>query len=105
MAVVAVCLEEEHRYTVLIEDNAFKQQRLTDLRLLKGDRIIADFDDPTVALLVKTRGCRPSQVLPFESRIASVHVQQGQDEVVSLSLSTRLPEPVDVGLRHRPAVR
>jgi len=60
MAVVAVCLEEEHRYTVFIEDNALKQQRLTDL-LLKGDRIIADFDDPTVALLVKTRGCRPSQ--------------------------------------------
>ena len=47
--------------------------------------------------LSNERGYRPSRIWPFESRIAGVDVQQGQDEVVSLSLSTRLPKPADIG--------
>jgi hypothetical protein len=52
MAGSAASPQEEHRHGIVIEEDALKHQRLTDLRSLKGDRMIAGFDDATVALLV-----------------------------------------------------
>lgn len=52
MTGVAAYLQEGHHYSVYIEENALKDQRLPDLRSWKGDGIIADFDDPAVARLV-----------------------------------------------------
>ena len=52
MAGVAAYLQEGHHYSVFIEENALKDQRLPDLRSWEGDGIIADFDDPAVARLV-----------------------------------------------------
>lgn len=52
MAGVAAYLQEGHHYSVFIEENALKDQRLPDLRSWDGDGIIADFDDPAVARLV-----------------------------------------------------
>jgi LacI family transcriptional regulator len=49
---VAAYLQEAHHYSVFIEENALKDQRLPDLRSWEGDGIIADFDDPAVARLV-----------------------------------------------------
>ena len=52
MAGVAAYMQEGHHYSVFIEENALKDQRLPDLRSWEGDGIIADFDDPAVARLV-----------------------------------------------------
>lgn len=52
MTGVAAYLQEGHHYSVFIEENALKDQRLPDLRSWEGDGIIADFDDPAVARLV-----------------------------------------------------
>src|SRR6267143_1116768 len=52
MTGVASYLQEGHHYSVFIEENALKDQRLPDLRSWEGDGIIADFDDPAVARLV-----------------------------------------------------
>src|SRR5260370_32701218 len=49
---VAAYLQEGRHYSVFIEENALKDQRLPDLRSWEGDGIIADFDDPAVARLV-----------------------------------------------------
>lgn len=49
---VATYLQERAHYSVYIEENALKDQRLPDLRSWEGDGIIADFDDPAVARLV-----------------------------------------------------
>jgi LacI family transcriptional regulator len=52
MSGVAAYLQESHHYSVFIEENALKDQRLPDLREWEGDGIIADFDDPGIARLV-----------------------------------------------------
>jgi LacI family transcriptional regulator len=52
MTGVAAYLQEGHYYSIFIEENALKDQRLPDLRSWAGDGIIADFDDPAVARLV-----------------------------------------------------
>ena len=52
MTGVAAYLQEGHYYSIYIEENALKDQRLPDLRSWDGDGIIADFDDPAVARLV-----------------------------------------------------
>src|SRR4029453_4065816 len=52
MTGVASYLQEGHDYSIYIEENALKDQRLPDLRSWDGDGIIADFDDPAVARLV-----------------------------------------------------
>ena len=52
MTGVAAYLQEGHHYSVFIEENALKDQRLPDLRAWEGDGIVADFDDPAVARLV-----------------------------------------------------
>ncbi|MPY86930.1 MAG: helix-turn-helix domain-containing protein [Luteitalea sp.] len=52
MTGVAAYLQERGHYSVYVEENALKDQRLPDLRSWKGDGIIADFDDPAVARLV-----------------------------------------------------
>ncbi len=52
MTGVAAYLQEGHHYSVFIEENALKDQRLPDLRSWEGDGIIADFDDPAIARLV-----------------------------------------------------
>lgn len=52
MTGVATYLQEGHHYSVFIEENALKDQRLPDLRAWEGEGIIADFDDPAVARLV-----------------------------------------------------
>jgi LacI family transcriptional regulator len=49
---VATYLQERGDYSVYIEENALRDQRLPDLRSWKGDGIIADFDDPTIARAV-----------------------------------------------------
>ncbi|WP_187142971.1 AraC family transcriptional regulator [Terriglobus albidus] len=49
MAGVAAYLQEGHRYSVFIEENALKDQRLPDLRTWEGDGIIGNFDDPGIA--------------------------------------------------------
>jgi LacI family transcriptional regulator len=46
---VAAYLQEGHRYSVFIEENALKDQRLPDLRSWEGDGIIGNFDDPGIA--------------------------------------------------------
>jgi LacI family transcriptional regulator len=53
MSGVASFLQERRDYSVYIEENALKDQRLPDLGSWHGDGIIANFDDPTVARLVR----------------------------------------------------
>ena len=50
---VASYVQEQPHFSVYIEENALKDQRLPDLRSWEGDGIIADFDDPAVARLVQ----------------------------------------------------
>jgi LacI family transcriptional regulator len=52
MTGVAAYLQERTDYSVYIEENALKDQRLPDVRSWKGDGIIADFDDPVIARAV-----------------------------------------------------
>src|ERR1700751_3471487 len=52
MTGVAAYLQEGHHYSVFIEENALKDQRLPDLRSWEGDGIIANFDHPVVATAV-----------------------------------------------------
>lgn len=52
MTGVAAYLQEGADWTVCIEENALKDQRLPDLRAWRGDGIIANFDDPRVASAV-----------------------------------------------------
>ena len=52
MTGVAAYHQERSDYSVYIEENALRDQRLPDLRSWKGDGIIADFDDPTIARAV-----------------------------------------------------
>jgi LacI family transcriptional regulator len=52
MTGVAAYLQEGGKWSVYIEENALKDQRLPDLRAWKGDGIIADFDHPGVATAV-----------------------------------------------------
>lgn len=49
MSGVAAYLQEGHQYSVFIEENALKDQRLPDLRSWEGDGIIGNFDDPGIA--------------------------------------------------------
>jgi LacI family transcriptional regulator len=53
MSGVASFLQERRHYSIYIEENALKDQRLPDLGSWHGDGIIANFDDPTVARLVR----------------------------------------------------
>jgi LacI family transcriptional regulator len=53
MSGVASFLQERRDYSVYIEENALKDQRLPDLGSWRGDGIIANFDDPAVARLVR----------------------------------------------------
>jgi LacI family transcriptional regulator len=46
---VAAYLQEGRHYSVFIEENALKDQRLPDLRSWEGDGIIGNFDDPGIA--------------------------------------------------------
>jgi LacI family transcriptional regulator len=50
---VASYIQERPQFSVYIEENALKDQRLPDLRSWQGDGIIADFDDPAIARLVQ----------------------------------------------------
>jgi len=50
---VASYIRERPQFSVYIEENALKDQRLPDLRSWQGDGIIADFDDPAIARLVQ----------------------------------------------------
>lgn len=52
MTGVAAYLKEHPHFSVYIEENALKDQRLPDLRSWGGDGIIADFDDPGIATAV-----------------------------------------------------
>src|SRR5258706_5816459 len=52
MTGVAAYLKEHPHFSVYIEENALKDQRLPDLRSWEGDGIIADFDDPAIATAV-----------------------------------------------------
>jgi LacI family transcriptional regulator len=52
MTGVAAYLQERADYSVYIEENALKDQKLPDLRYWSGDGIIADFDHPAVAAAV-----------------------------------------------------
>ncbi|MBI4889117.1 MAG: DNA-binding transcriptional regulator [Acidobacteria bacterium] len=52
MTGVAAYLQMNPGWTVYIEENALKDQRLPDLRSWRGDGIIANFDDPKVASAV-----------------------------------------------------
>jgi LacI family transcriptional regulator len=52
MTGVAAYLQESGNYSVYIEENALKDQRLPDLRSWNGDGIVADFDHPAVAKAV-----------------------------------------------------
>ena len=52
MAGVAAYMQENANYSVYIEENALKDQRLPDLKTWGGDGIIADFDHPAVARAV-----------------------------------------------------
>ncbi len=56
MAGVAAYLREGSTWSVYIEENALKDQRLPDLRSWEGDGVIADFDDPNVAKAVAQSG-------------------------------------------------
>jgi LacI family transcriptional regulator len=53
MSGVASFLQEKRDYSVFIEENALEDQRLPDLASWQGDGIIANFDDPNVARLVR----------------------------------------------------
>ena len=56
---VASYIRERPQFSVYIEENALKDQRLPDLRSWQGDGIIADFDDPAIARLVRNKlDCR-----------------------------------------------
>jgi len=50
---VASYIQERPQFSIYIEENALKDQRLPDLRSWQGDGIIADFDDPAIARLVQ----------------------------------------------------
>lgn len=52
MTGVAAYLKQRPHFSVYIEENALKDQRLPDLRSWGGDGIIADFDDPAIAAAV-----------------------------------------------------
>jgi LacI family transcriptional regulator len=52
MSGVAKYLQEKTNYSIYLEENALKDQRLPDLRSWGGDGIIADFDHPAVAKAV-----------------------------------------------------
>lgn len=52
MTGVAAYQQQGGDYSVYIEENALRDQRLPDLRAWKGDGIIADFDDPKIARAV-----------------------------------------------------
>lgn len=52
MAGVAMYLREGANFSIYIEENALKDQRLPDLHAWDGNGIIADFDDPGVATAV-----------------------------------------------------
>jgi LacI family transcriptional regulator len=52
MTGVAAYLKKGAKYSVYIEENALKDQRLPDLRSWEGDGVIADFDDPAIARAV-----------------------------------------------------
>jgi LacI family transcriptional regulator len=52
MTGVAAYLQEGAGFSVYIEENALKDQRLPDLASWEGDGIIADFDDPVVSRAV-----------------------------------------------------
>jgi LacI family transcriptional regulator, galactose operon repressor len=52
MSGVAAYLQENENFSVYIEENALKDQRLPDLRSWSGDGIIANLDDPNVASAV-----------------------------------------------------
>lgn len=52
MTGVAAYLKERPHYSIYIEENALKDQRLPDLGSWRGDGIIADFDDPAIATAV-----------------------------------------------------
>jgi LacI family transcriptional regulator len=49
MSGVAAYLQENDRYSVFIEENALKDQRLPELKSWDGDGIIGNFDDPGIA--------------------------------------------------------
>ncbi|MFA5191045.1 MAG: hypothetical protein WC740_09970, partial [Verrucomicrobiia bacterium] len=52
MAGVAAYVRRVDTWSVYIEENSLRDQRLPDLRNWRGDGIIADFDDPRVAAQV-----------------------------------------------------
>lgn len=52
MSGVAQYLQEGAEFIPYTEEDALKNQRLPDLRVWRGDGIIADFDDPNVAAAV-----------------------------------------------------
>lgn len=52
MTGVAAYLKKGAKYSIYIEENALKDQRLPDLRSWEGDGIVADFDDPAIARAV-----------------------------------------------------
>jgi LacI family transcriptional regulator len=52
MTGVAAYLNEHPYFSVYIEENALKDQRLPNLQSWNGDGIIADFDDPAIASAV-----------------------------------------------------
>ncbi|MCX7825077.1 MAG: DNA-binding transcriptional regulator [Verrucomicrobiae bacterium] len=52
MTGVAAYVREVDNWSVYIEENSLRDQRLPDLRTWRGDGIIADFDDPRVAAQV-----------------------------------------------------
>lgn len=52
MAGVAAYVRRMDTWSVYIEENSLRDQRLPDLRNWRGDGIIADFDDPRVAAQV-----------------------------------------------------
>jgi LacI family transcriptional regulator len=56
MTGVAAYLQEDVGWTVYMEENALKDQRLPDLRSWRGDGILANFDDPRVASAVMCSG-------------------------------------------------
>ena len=52
MTGVASYVQQSMKWSVYIEEDALKDQRLPNLRAWKGDGIIADFDHPKVAAAV-----------------------------------------------------
>src|SRR5258706_11251638 len=78
MTGVAAYLKEHPHFSVYIEENALKDQRLPDLRSWEGDGIIADLDDPAIAKAV------------LESGLSAVGFGGGHGGVRTASASTRL---------------